>query len=62
MSGGLSPKKKHTHSRTRKRRASNWTIKTPTYSHCPNCKQAKLPHVVCPNCGWYKGRIAIEVD
>ncbi|HEY3700969.1 MAG TPA: 50S ribosomal protein L32 [Acidimicrobiales bacterium] len=22
----------------------------------------KLPHVVCPNCGWYGGRQAIDVD
>jgi large subunit ribosomal protein L32 len=29
---------------------------------CPQCTTAKLPHVVCPNCGWYKGRQAIEVD
>jgi ribosomal protein L32 len=20
----------------------------------------KLPHHVCPNCGWYQGRLAIE--
>ena len=25
---------------------------------CPQCKQAKLPHRVCGNCGYYKGRTA----
>jgi large subunit ribosomal protein L32 len=29
---------------------------------CPQCTHAKTPHVVCPNCGWYKGRQAIEVE
>jgi large subunit ribosomal protein L32 len=29
---------------------------------CPQCRQAKLPHVVCGNCGWYGGRQAIEVE
>ena len=24
--------------------------------------RAKLPHVVCGNCGWYGGRQAIDVD
>jgi len=28
----------------------------------PQCNRAKLPHVVCPHCGWYKGRQAVEVD
>jgi large subunit ribosomal protein L32 len=34
----------------------------PTYSRCDHCGQAKLPHVVCQNCGWYKGRQVIEVE
>jgi large subunit ribosomal protein L32 len=34
----------------------------PARSLCPQCGQAKLPHVVCPNCGWYGGRQAVEVD
>ena len=34
----------------------------PARSLCPQCNRAKLPHVVCPHCGWYKGRQAIEVD
>ncbi|MDE3223128.1 MAG: 50S ribosomal protein L32, partial [Acidobacteriota bacterium] len=26
------------------------------------CATSKLPHVVCPNCGWYKGRVAVQVN
>ena len=25
------------------------------------CAAAKLPHTVCPACGWYKDRVAVEV-
>ena len=28
---------------------------------CPRCGSAKLPHVVCPTCGWYKNRVAVDV-
>ena len=28
---------------------------------CANCNQPKPPHVVCPNCGHYKGQPLIEV-
>ena len=28
---------------------------------CDNCGQMKLPHVVCPHCGYYNGREIIEV-
>jgi len=49
------PKKKHSKSRTGKRR---WAKKfaPPNLSTCPNCKKEKLPHIVCPNCGYYKGQ------
>lgn len=52
------PKKKTSKAKTRSRRASNWTLEAPARSTCSNCRQAKLPHVVCPSCGWYKGRQA----
>ena len=56
------PKRKMSRSRTRRRRASGWTTTTAPRSECPQCNQAKLPHVVCPNCGWYGGRQAIDVE
>ena len=30
-------------------------------SHCPHCHQPKRQHHVCPNCGYYDGRQAIEL-
>ena len=34
----------------------------PARSICPRCGAAKVPHVVCGNCGWYAGRQAVDVD
>jgi large subunit ribosomal protein L32 len=55
------PKKKQSKTRTAKRRAT-WKGEAPTYSACPQCKQPKLPHRVCANCGYYAGRQAVEVE
>ena len=56
------PKKKTSKAKSRMRRASSWTLEAPSRSLCPRCGAVKVPHVVCPNCGWYKGRQAVEVD
>jgi large subunit ribosomal protein L32 len=56
------PKKKTSKAKSRSRRASNWRLSAPARSTCPQCRQVKLPHVVCPNCGWYGGRQAIDVE
>ena len=56
------PKKKTSKSKSRSRRAGAWHLAAPPRSTCPQCRKAKLPHVVCGNCGWYGGRQAIIVD
>ena len=56
------PKKKTSKSKSRSRRASAWTLRTPARSVCPRCASAKVPHTVCGTCGWYKGRQAVDVD
>ena len=30
-------------------------------SECPHCHSARLPHRVCPSCGFYHGREAITM-
>ena len=54
------PKRRHSHARTRTRRAHD-SLKKVGMSECPNCHEPKLPHRVCQNCGQYKGREVIEV-
>jgi len=34
----------------------------PTRAVCPQCRETKLPHQVCPHCGFYKGREVLEVE
>ncbi len=55
------PKRKTSKAKSRSRRASNWVLELPARSLCPQCNESKVPHVVCPTCGWYKGRQAVEV-
>jgi large subunit ribosomal protein L32 len=55
------PKKKQSRSRGHKR-AANWKASASAYAECPQCKQPKLSHRVCANCGYYAGRQAIEVE
>ena len=37
-------------------------LKPVPLGECPQCHEAKPPHQVCPNCGYYKGRQVKEVD
>jgi large subunit ribosomal protein L32 len=55
------PKKKKSKSKSRSHRAAAWQLDVPARSVCPRCGNTKQPHVVCPACGWYKNRVAIDV-
>lgn len=54
------PKQRKTKSRRDQRRMHIF-IKSPNTRVCSKCGQKKLPHVACPNCGYYKGREVIDV-
>ncbi len=41
-------------------RRSHHALKAPGLSVCPNCHEVKLSHVVCPSCGFYKGKQVLE--
>ncbi len=46
-------------SRTRKRR-SQYKIMTVKGVTCPNCGSPMIYHHVCPECGFYRGKLAID--
>jgi large subunit ribosomal protein L32 len=55
------PKRKHSNSRTGKRR-SHHGMKPKQLQSCPKCGTPQPTHVVCPNCGQYMGRNMVETE
>jgi large subunit ribosomal protein L32 len=55
------PKRRHSARRTANRRAHDF-LTSPGLGECPNCHEKKQPHRACPKCGYYKGRVAVEVE
>lgn len=56
------PKRKVSKARRDKRRSNVWKLEAPALSKCTQCGQLKMPHRVCPNCGYYKGREVVKVE
>ena len=56
------PKRKMGRARTHARRSTNDKIAAPARSICPQCGEVKLPHRVCGNCGYYKGRMIVKKE
>lgn len=54
------PKRKLSKGR-RDRRRSHLALPMPNLTECPNCHNMRLPHHVCPNCGYYQGDEVIEI-
>jgi len=54
------PKQRHTKSRRNKRRMHLF-LKSPVLSVCQKCGKPVLPHTVCFNCGYYKGREIVDI-
>ncbi len=53
------PKRKHSKQRRDKRR-THYKASVPTLGTCQNCGSAVLYHRVCPECGHYRGKLAVE--
>jgi len=54
------PKQRKTKSRRNQRRMHIY-LKQPSLTICQKCGKPVLPHIVCGNCGYYKGRQVIDV-
>jgi large subunit ribosomal protein L32 len=55
------PKRKLSKGRRNRRRAHD-ALQASNLVACSNCGSLRLPHVVCPKCGFYKGREVIEIE
>ncbi len=52
---------KHKHSKTRRdKRRTHYKATAPTVGTCSNCNSPVQFHRVCPECGYYRGKLAIE--
>ena len=54
------PKKRNTKGHQGKRR-SHHALKAIVFSHCQKCGKEVLPHIMCDNCGTYRGREIVNV-
>ncbi len=54
------PKSRHTSSKKGRRR-SHLSLKSLPLTVCSKCGRAILPHTICRYCGYYKGRMVLDV-
>ena len=55
------PKRRISSTRRDKRRSHD-ALKSVAPATCPQCKQPKLSHRVCPSCGYYGGEEVIQIE
>jgi large subunit ribosomal protein L32 len=53
------PKHRFSQTRTAKRR-SHHKLEAVQISTCSNCGAAVVSHRICPECGYYRGKLAID--
>ena len=55
------PKRRTSHSKQGMRRSHHHLTAT-QIQFCTNCNEPVLPHRVCPNCGYFQGRIVVIAE
>lgn len=53
--------KKHTTKSARNQKRMHIFLRAQKLVLCSHCGKPKLPHVICPNCGYYKGVEVVNV-
>ena len=51
---------RHTRAHTKNRR-SHHALKAPNLATCSNCGEAHRPHHMCQNCGFYNGKMVLDL-
>lgn len=54
--------KRRTSKRTKGQRNSHAALSIPSLTNCEHCSYRKMPHRVCPNCGYYAKREVVAKD
>ena len=52
--------KHRTSKQRRNKRRTHYAITVTAIAKCSNCGAAVQYHTVCPECGYYRGKLAIE--
>lgn len=58
---GVAPSKR-SKARTRRKRTAWSRLTAAGVMECPQCHEPKLPHRVCPSCGYYKDREVVAKE
>jgi large subunit ribosomal protein L32 len=54
------PSKRRT-KQSKRERASHFALVETNLTTCSHCKRRILPHHICPNCGYYRGREVVKM-
>ena len=55
------PKRRRSKSRQARKRIK-CHLTAPNLVPCPQCGMKKMPHRVCPHCGYYKGKEVVHIE
>lgn len=55
------PKRRHSKTRRNKRRTHD-SLTQVNAIECPKCHEYRLPHRICPSCGYYSGREVVRIE
>jgi large subunit ribosomal protein L32 len=56
------PKRKTSKARRDSRRAANFKVAEVQLGECPQCHSLVPSHTVCKTCGYYDGKLVVDMD